>query len=71
MADNATFFIELTDDDGSRHWSDVITATDSESALQDASAFCDCAENGMTFKAYPIDLESPVAVLPYDSEVVY
>lgn len=72
MADNPTFFIELVDSAGDRHWSDVITSDSVESALQDAAGFCDCADDGMTFRAYPVDLDSePAATLDYDSEVVY
>jgi hypothetical protein len=68
----AVYYIELVDTSGYRHWSDVISS-DGEpcEALQNAAAFCDCAEEGMIFNAYPIDLTKPIGSMAYDSEVVY
>jgi hypothetical protein len=68
------FYVELVDAAGARHWYDVMGGDNVQDALDGAHglANCDpCLEGeGMTFRAYPLNLDvPPAATLPYSAEV--
>lgn len=63
MDDNQTFYCEMVDEEGNRHWSDVVHSADAETAADDAVSFASCEFGefvGMSMKLYPIFLSAPV-----------
>lgn len=68
------FYVELVDAAGVRHWSDVMSGNNAQDCLYGAQGLANCVPvegEGLTLRAYPIDLDvPPAATLPYDAEVL-
>lgn len=68
------FYVELVDAAGVRHWSDVMSGNNAQDCLYGAQGLANCVPvegEGLTLRAYPIDLAAPpAATLPYDGEII-
>lgn len=69
-----SFYVELVDAAGVRHWSDVMNGDNAQDALYGAQWLANCVPvegEGLTLRAYPLDLSvPPLATLDYDAEVL-
>jgi len=68
------FYVELVDAAGVRQWSDVMSGNNAQDCLYGAQGLANCVPvegEGLTLRAYPIDLAAPpAATLPYDGEII-
>ena len=68
------FYIQLVDSENNLHWSDVMSGNNAQDCLYGAQGLANCVPvegEGLTLRAYPIDLAAPpAATLPYDGEII-
>lgn len=68
------FYVELVDAAGVRQWSDVMSGNNAKDALYGALWNANCVPvegEGLTLRAYPLDLDAPpAATCAYDAEVI-
>lgn len=68
------FYVELVDAAGVRQWSDVMSGNNAQDALYGAQGLANCVPvegEGLTLRAYPLDLDAPpAATCAYDAEVI-